>query len=89
MEKAESYGNECYEIVLGDLFSSAFCGVRSSIIGIPSEKDIKIKERCEEILKYISDFSPAYNLYKNLKENAEININQSVRRYQSLEEEYS
>ena len=85
LEKAESCGNECYEIALYDLFSSAFYGVRSSVVGHPSQKDVQIKEKSEKILNIISDFSPAYRLYKELKENAEINIKRSMKIYEYFE----
>jgi transcriptional regulator with XRE-family HTH domain len=79
LEKAESYGSECYELALDSLFSSAFYGRRSSIVGQQSPKDIQIKENASEILNALSDFSPAYRLYKQLKENSEMKIKQSMK----------
>ncbi len=68
------------------LFHSAVSGVRSSIPGEPSAKDLYIRDETEKILRNMSRYDLARELYEGLLEHAEQSILQAKRMKESFEE---
>jgi len=74
LEKAKQVGPEVLKRALSSLFGSAIGGIRSGTPGEPMPRDIAMKAESEKILQSLPRFSPAYELYDDLRKHAEQGI---------------
>jgi len=86
LEKAAKLGANSLETVCGSLYASAISGVHSGAVGEPMPRDVQTKKDCEEILKDLSRFAPAYRLYEGLLKHAEQSIARSLKDAERFED---
>jgi hypothetical protein len=72
--------------VLGSLMGSAISGIRSGIAGEPMPQDIEMKEKSEEALRTLLRFSPAFELYDEMRRHADDRIADSRRTKEAFED---
>jgi hypothetical protein len=87
LEKAKQIGPDTLKSVLESLFSSAVSGIRQGVVGEPMPRDIKMKESCDAILQTLPRFSPAFELYEEIKTYAEHDLERSKREREAYEDE--
>jgi hypothetical protein len=68
------------------LFNSAVSGVRHGMPGEPFPRDLEMKAKAEGVLRSLSRFSPAYQLYDALKRYAESGIERARSDREAFEE---
>lgn len=86
LERAKILGPEPLKDILGSLTGSAISGIRSGTPGEPMPQDVKMKERSEEALRTLPRFSPAFELYDELRRYAEQRIADSKRTKEAFED---
>jgi hypothetical protein len=86
LEKAAKLGEKLLETVLGSLYASAISGGHTGAVGEPMPRDVQTKKDCEEILKSLSRFAPAYRLYEGLLKSAEQSIARSLKEAERFED---
>jgi hypothetical protein len=86
LEKAKQVSPEVLKRANSSLFSSAIGGIRSGTPGEPMPRDIEMREESEKILQSLPRFSPAYELYDNLRKHAEEGIADSRRTKEAFED---
>lgn len=68
LERAHKIGDECYRQVSSSLHSAALHGTRMGTPGQPFQEDIDQRDRATEMMKKLPTNSPAYKLYKSLRQ---------------------
>jgi len=68
------------------LFNSAISGIRQGVPGEPFPRDLETKSKAESILRSLSRFSPAYQLYEALKNYSEWGIERARLDREAFEE---
>jgi transcriptional regulator with XRE-family HTH domain len=86
LERAKILGSEPLKNVLGSLMGSAISGIRSGIAGEPMPQDIEMKEKSEEALRTLPRFSPAFELYDEMRRHADDRIADSRRTKEAFED---
>ncbi len=80
-----SHGAEHLDFAINSLYGAAVSGMREGIPGQPFPKDVSNLSKANSILSSLSRFSPAYKLYTYIKQDAEMNIEQSNREREMFE----
>jgi transcriptional regulator with XRE-family HTH domain len=86
LERAKRVDAESVKRVATGLFNSAISGVRQGTPGEPFPRDLEMKARAESVLRSISRFSPAHQLYEGLKAYAESGIERARLDREAFEE---
>ena len=86
LEKATQFGKKTLDRALGVLSSSAVSGMRSGTPGEPFPQDQAMKENAEKALKDTPRFSPAYELYEDVRQCAEQRIQRQLQDAERFEE---
>lgn len=86
MDKAKQYGKDIIALAEFNFYASATGGVRTGTPGEPFDRDIKMKENADTVLKDLPRFSSAYNLYNLIKQHAEQSIQRSLMDREMFEE---
>ena len=86
LERAKRVDNECLKRVTTGLFNSAISGIRQGVPGEPFPRDLETKSKAESILRSLSRFSPAYQLYEALKNYSEWGIERARLDREAFEE---
>jgi hypothetical protein len=86
IEQAQQFGAELRYSVISELYCSAVSGMKQGSPGEPFPEDIALKERSVAMLETLSRFSPAYELYDQLRQHAEYAIKRAVRDREDLDE---
>ena len=63
LERAKRHDKDTLQRVSSALFGSAIGGIRQGVPGEPFPRDLKMKASAESVLRSLSRFSPAYELY--------------------------
>jgi hypothetical protein len=86
LEKAKQVSQKSLKGAISSLFGSAIGGIRSGTPGEPMPRDLEMKKTSEEILQSLPRFSPAYELYDNLRKHAEEGLADSRRTKEAFED---
>ena len=86
LEQAKIVGAETLKNVSSSLFSAAVGGMRQGVPGEPFPRDIKMKADAEAVLKTLSRFSPAYELYDAIAKSADVEIKRQLREKEAFED---
>ena len=86
LEQAKIVGAETLKNVSSSLFSAAVGGMRQGVPGEPFPRDIKMKADAEAVLKTLSRFSPAYELYDAIAKSADVEIKRQSREKEAFED---
>ena len=86
LERAKRLGKETLQRVSGAFFGSAISGIRHGTPGEPFPRDLAMKSNAENILRSLSRFSPAYELYDQILRHADRNIELAQLEREALEE---
>ena len=86
LERAKRVDNDSLKRVTTGLFNSAISGIRQGVPGEPFPRDLETKSKAESILRSLSRFSPAYQLYEALKNYSEWGIERARLDREAFEE---
>jgi transcriptional regulator with XRE-family HTH domain len=86
LERAKRLDEEAYKSALNGLFGSAISGIRQGTPGQPFQRDLEMKKNAETVLRSVSRFSPAYELYEGIKHHAEWGIERARRDREAFED---
>jgi hypothetical protein len=86
LERAKRLGKETLRRVSTALLGSAISGVRQGTPGEPFPRDLEMKANAENVLRSLSRFSPAYELYDQIRRHADWNIERARLDREALEE---
>lgn len=79
LERCRAVDRDTYELASERLWSSAVSGVRGGIVGEPTPQDLRMRDSAMEALKVMTRSSAAWELYDNVRRDAERNIERSRR----------
>jgi transcriptional regulator with XRE-family HTH domain len=86
LTKAQRAGGDAQEHLCSALYVSAIGGVRQGSPGQPFERDLEAKAGAEKVLESLSKFSPAYELYEQVRKSAQQEIERSHREREAYED---
>ncbi len=86
LERAKRLDEQTLKRVSSGLFSSAISGIRQGIPGEPFPRDLEMKSQAENVLRSLSRFAPAYELYEGLKGHADWGIERARLDREAFEE---
>jgi transcriptional regulator with XRE-family HTH domain len=86
IEQAQQFGAKLRDGVISELYCSAVSGMKHGSPGEPFPEDIAMKERSVAMLEILSRFSPAYQLYDQLRQHAEYEIKRAIRDHEDVDE---
>lgn len=81
----KSHGAEHLDFAIKSLYGSAVSGMREGMPGQPFPKDVSNLSKANSILSSLPRFSPAHKLYTYIKQDAEMNIEQSNKEREMFE----
>lgn len=87
MDRAQTLDPGMVEEIGQALSISSHSGVRSGLVGEPTEEDLEEQRRSKEILGWLSKLSPARTIYEMALKHAEWSIERSIRDGQILEDD--
>ena len=87
LELAQAHGTQVLEAARGSLWANAALGSRSGKVGEPFPEDLRLLERCNEMLSRLGRFDPAYKLYEDIRDHAQHNIDRQLEEGRMLDEE--
>lgn len=79
LERCQAMGFDLYQEVAAHLYASERSGVRTSVPGKPSPREIETRDKADEILSRLSRLSPAYELFDSIKKSALADIDRAKR----------
>jgi transcriptional regulator with XRE-family HTH domain len=86
LERAKRLDNESLRLVTTGLFNSAISAIVEGVRGKPATRDLEMKSKAESVLRSLSRFSPAYQLYEALRSYADWSIERAIREREEFEE---
>jgi transcriptional regulator with XRE-family HTH domain len=86
LERAKRLDKETLQRVSTALLGSAISGVRQGTPGEPFPRDLEMKANAENVLRSLSRFSLAYELYDQIRRHADRNIERARLDREALEE---
>jgi transcriptional regulator with XRE-family HTH domain len=86
LEKAKQFGKKPLDRALRVLSKSAVSGLRSGTPGEPFPQDLAMKENADKALEDLPRFSPAYELYQDVRQCAELRTKHQLQEAERLEE---
>lgn len=86
LERAKRVDAESVKRVTAGLLNSSISGVRQGTPGEPFPRDLEMKAKTENVLRSLSRFSPAYQLYEAIKSYAESGIERALMDREAFEE---
>jgi transcriptional regulator with XRE-family HTH domain len=86
LHKAKQFGQKTFDRFVGVLYGSAISGLRTGTPGEPFPQDVQMKADAEAALKDVTRFSPAYEVYDEIRKCAVDRIARSLREAERFEE---
>ncbi|MHB8894926.1 MAG: helix-turn-helix domain-containing protein [Candidatus Geothermincolia bacterium] len=87
LRAARSLGRKVHRDLSSAIFATTLSGGRSGVPGKPFESDLKLKQRAEQQLARLSSSDPAYELYNNMRGQAEQDIGRQIAYGRLMDEE--
>jgi len=81
------HGNKFLKSITNELYCAAVSGGRQGSPGDPFPRDMDDLKRAKSVLDSLPRYSPAYNLYDRIKQEAEHNISESLKERELFEED--
>ena len=86
LNKAKQFGQKMLDRFIGVLCGSAISGMRTGTPGEPFPQDLKMKADAEAVLENLPRFSPARELYDDIRRSADQRIGYFLRRAEEFED---
>ena len=74
LERANQFGRKTVKLLSTELYCTSRSGVKSGTAGEPYPQDIQCRDKAIEVLKSLPRYSVAYELYDDLRKDAEYEI---------------
>lgn len=81
LEQAYEVGDQCYEVVCGNLFAIAGSMTLLGVLGRPFPEDTQLREQASDVAKQFFNGSPVYKFYNSLAKYAEAEIKRQIDLY--------
>ncbi|MHA6298762.1 helix-turn-helix domain-containing protein [Devosia sp. CAU 1758] len=78
LDRAQQFDPELRRTVSTELYCSAISGMRSGTPGEPFPQDISMQEQAAALIQSLDPFSPAYQLYDDIRRDAEMSIKRAA-----------
>jgi hypothetical protein len=79
LERCRAVDRDTYQLASERLWSSAVSGMRGGVVGEPTPQDLRMRDGAMEAQKVLTRSSAAWELYDNVRRDAERNIERSRR----------
>lgn len=87
LEKASGFGGDVLRECSSAVYRTTFAGVKSGSPGSPFPEDVAQKDAADKVLAGISRFSPAYQLYQQIRDSAVSDIERALKQREYLIDE--
>jgi hypothetical protein len=87
LQIAQSFGTTALDSARSSLWANAALGSRSGAVGEPFPEDIRLLERCKNMLGRLGRFDPAYKMYEDIRDEAQRNIDRQLEEGRMLDEQ--
>jgi hypothetical protein len=87
LEQAASFSSKCHRQVHAQFVNLAVGGTRSGVAGEPYPQDIDLRDRCEELLQTLPTSGYEYQLFADIRQQAQSAINRELSRLENEDEE--